>query len=292
MKANGMKCVSYNIQFGFGEDAKFDLERIVERLHGADLIALQEVTRNSPLNGHRDLVADIREMLPEYFAVFGPNFEAEIGSRVENGRAIDVRLEFGNMILSKTPILVSRNILLPRTRSYNKVNLQRGALEAVIDTPFGPTRFYSVHLDHRGTDERLRQIDFLMERLVNYPVEGGGISGFDELGFTEPPTPEAYVVFGDFNMLPGSREYEAVTGTPDHEFGTPIVARYAVDAALLADGDTRATCVNLADPADASMHKRLDYCFVHPSLAARIKRLSVDFDAVGSDHKPIWVELA
>lgn len=286
-----MKCVTYNIQFGFGEDASFDLERIVERLHGADIIALQEVTRNSPMNGHRDLVADIRSMLPDYFAVYGPNFEAEIGSRVENGKAIDLRLQFGNMILSKTPILLSRNILLPRTRSYDKVNLQRGALEAVIDTPAGPLRFYSVHLDHRGADERLRQIAFLMERLLAYPLEGGGVSGMAEMGYPEPPTPEAYVLMGDFNMLPDSAEYRAVAGSPDHEFGTPMVARHAVDAALLPGGDARPTCVNLENPADASRHKRLDYCFVHPSLASRVRSVRVDSDAVGSDHKPVWVEL-
>src|SRR5690606_37417425 len=172
--------------------------------------------------------AEIRAALPEYFAAYGPNFEADVGSHVKDGKAVDVRLQFGNMILSKTPILLSRNLLLPRTRSYDKVNLQRGALEALIDTPFGPTRFYSVHLDHRGADERLRQIAFLMERLLGYPLEGGGITGISEMGFPEPPVPETYVVMGDFNMLPDSPEYHAVTGTPDHEFGTPVVARHAV----------------------------------------------------------------
>ena len=287
-----MKCVTYNIQFGFGEDAKFDLERIVERVHRADVIALQEVTRNSPMNEKRDLVAEIRAMLPEYFAVFGPNFEAEMGSRVENGKAVDVRLEFGNMILSRTPILVSRNLLLPRTRSYDKLNLQRGAIEAIIDTPFGPVRFYSTHLDHRGADERLRQIEFLMERILSYQLEGGGVSGISEMGFFEPPTPETYVLMGDFNMLPHSPEYRAVTGTPDHEFGAPVVARYAVDAGALPGGDTRPTCVNLEDPADASRHKRLDYCFVHPLLAAKVAAVRVDAEAIGSDHKPVWLELA
>ena len=286
-----MKCVSYNIQFGFGQDAKFDLERIVDAVRGADVIALQEVTRNSPMNEGRDLAAEIRALLPDYFAAFGPNFEAEIGSRVEDGRAIDVRLEFGNMILSRTPILTARNLLLPRSRSYDKVNLQRGALEAMIDTPFGPVRFYSVHLDHRGADERMRQIAFLMERLVQYPLEGGAVSGISEMGFPEPPTPEAFVVMGDFNMLPGSPEYRAVAGTPDHEFGTPLVARYAVDAALLVNRDPQPTCVNLEDPADASRHKRIDYCFVQATLAGRVKSCRVDADAVGSDHLPLWVEL-
>ena len=286
-----MKCVSYNIQFGFGMDAKFDLERIVEAVRGADVIALQEVTRNSPMNEGRDLVADIRAMLPDYFAAYGPNFEAEIGSHIKDGNAVDVRLQFGNMILSRTPILLSRNLLLPRSRSYDRVNLQRGALEAVIDTPFGPVRFYSVHLDHRGADERMRQIAFLMERLLQYPLEGGAISGISEMGFPEPPTPEAFVVMGDFNMLPGSPEYCAVAGTPDHEFGTPLVARYAVDAALKMDGEPQPTCVNLEDPADATRHKRIDYCFVQATLAARVKSCRVDAMATGSDHMPLWVEL-
>lgn len=285
-----MKCVSYNIQFGFGCDAKFDLTRIIDAIRGADVIALQEVTRNSPMNGGADLVAEIRAALPEYFAAYGPNFEADVGSHVKDGKAVDMRLQFGNMILSKTPILLSRNILLPRSRSYDKVNLQRGALEALIDTPNGPTRFYSLHLDHRGADERMRQIAFLMDRLLLYPLEGGAITGISEMGFPEPPVPETYVVMGDFNMLPGSPEYHAIVGAVDHEFGVPISARHAVDAGALPVGDTAKTCVNLEDPADVSMHKRLDYCFVHPLLASKVKSVRVDSAAVGSDHKPVWVE--
>jgi endonuclease/exonuclease/phosphatase family metal-dependent hydrolase len=286
-----MKCVSYNIQFGFGIDARYDLDRVVEAVRGADVIALQEVTRNSPMNQDRNMVADIRAMLPDYFAVYGPNFEAEMGSHVKDGKAIDVRLQFGNMILSRTPILSSRNLLLPRTRSYDKLNLQRGALEALIDTPFGPVRFYSTHLDHRGADERLMQIRFLMDRVLGYPMEGGSLTGVAEMGFTDPPHPEAFVLMGDFNMLPGSPEYVAVAGQVDHEFGTPTVSRFAVDAALRVDGEPGTTCVNLEDPADTSRHKRIDYCFVHASIASRIKAFRVDQQAIGSDHKPVWVVL-
>lgn len=287
-----MKCVSYNIQFGFGLDGQYNLERIVDRVRGADVIALQEVTRNSPMNQGRDMVADIRALLPDYFAVYGPNFEAEMGSHVKDGKAVDVRLQFGNMVLSKTPILSSRNLLLPRTRSYGKLNLQRGALEAMIETPFGPVRFYSIHLDHRGADERMVQIRFLMERLIHYPLEGGALSGVTEMGFAEPPHPEAFVAMGDFNMLPHSPEYELVVGRIDHEFGIPVVARHAVDAATwLGEGEPAPTCVNLEDPADASRHKRIDYCFVQASIAARITACRVDSEADGSDHKPVWLEL-
>lgn len=288
-----MKCVSYNIQYGVGIDGKFDIERIVAAIRGADVIALQEVTRNSPMNGLRDLVADIRTLLPEYFAVYGPNFEAEVGSHVADGKAVDIRMQFGNMILSKTPIMLSRNILLPRTRSYDRLNLQRGALEAVIDTPAGPIRFYSVHLDHRSPDERRRQVNYLMERVLHYPLDGGAISGISEFGYPEPPVPDAFVLMGDFNMPQGSPEYCAVAGTPGKEPGMTLLARYGVDAALLpsAEEGPRPTCVSMDDPADASRHERIDYCFVQAGLAGRVRSFRVDTEAIGSDHKPIWLEL-
>jgi len=289
-----MKCVSYNIQYGIGQDRRYDLARIIDAVRGADVIGLQEVTRNSPMNGQVDMVAAIRDLLPEYFAVYGPNLEADIGSYVQDGRAVDVRFQFGNMILSRTPILSSRNLLLPRTRSYGLLNLQRGAIEALIETPLGPVRFYSTHLDHRGADERLAQIRFLKDRLIGYQLEGGSLTGTMELGFPELPLPEAFVAMGDFNMLEGSPEYEEMAGRVDHAFGTPIVARYAVDAARYAAGSgagLATTCVEMDDPSDASRHKRIDYCFVQASLATNIKTCRVDEQAVGSDHRPVWLEL-
>ena len=66
-----------------------------------------------------------------------------------------------------------------------------------------------------------------------------------------------------------------------------------VDAALLpvAEDGPRPTCVNTDDPADASRHERIDYCFVQAALAGRVRSFRVDSAATGSDHKPIWLEL-
>jgi endonuclease/exonuclease/phosphatase family metal-dependent hydrolase len=288
-----MKCVSYNIQYGIGLDRRYDIGRIADAVRGADVIALQEVTRNNPMNGSRDMVAELREALPEYFAVFGPNFEADLGSSIKDGRAVDVYFQFGNMVLSKTPIRMSRNILLPRRRSYDRLNLQRGALEALIETPLGPIRFYSVHLDHRDPEERGEQVRFLRARLLNYPVEGGGLTGLGEIGFPEPPYPEAYFAMGDFNMLEGSDEYQEIAGRADHEFGTQMSAMRAVDvAARLAAGRAPATTwVHTDRPEDATAHKRIDYAFVSPCLVPLLKACHVDDKAAGSDHQPLWVEM-
>jgi endonuclease/exonuclease/phosphatase family metal-dependent hydrolase len=288
-----MKVVSYNIQYGIGLDGRYDIGRIADAVRGADVVALQEVCRNNPRNGGRDMVAELKESLPDYFAVYGPNFEADIGSRVKDGRAETRMFQFGNMLLSKTPIHLSRNLILPRRRSLDALNFQRGALEALIETPLGFIRFYSTHLDHRGPAERARQIHFLRERLLNYPLEGGGLSGLAEIGLPEPPAPEAFVLMGDFNMLAGSPEYAVLAGTPDHEFGMPLAADLAVDAALRlgASGNDLVTWVDPQRPEDTSRHKRIDYVFTSASLAASLRRLWVDRQAAGSDHLPVWLEL-
>lgn len=288
-----MKLVTYNIQYGIGLDERYDVGRIADAVRGADVIALQEVTRNNPRNRSRDMVAEIAEALPDYFAVYGSNFEANIGSRMENGRAVTTTFQLGNMVLSKTPIHLSRNLLLPRSRSFEAMNFQRGALEALIETPLGFIRFYSVHLDHRSPVERASQIRFLRSRLLNYPLEGGALSGVAEIGLPELPHPEAFVVMGDFNMLPGSPEYVEFAGLADHEAGMPLTADLAVDAVmrLNATGDDLVSWVDPKDPANTGRHKRIDYVFTSASLARSLRRLWVDRKAVGSDHLPVWVEL-
>ncbi len=285
-----MKCVTYNIHYGIGIDGAYDVGRIANAVRGADVIALQEVSRGNPTNGGRDMVAELRAALPEYFSVFGSPFAVDMGSHVRDGRAVDLHFEFGNMVLAKTPILSSRTLMLPRRRSLDRLNLQRGATEALVATPLGPIRFYSVHLDHRSPDERMMQIAHLMREALAYPLTGGALSGVTEMGFPEPPHPEAFMLLGDFNMLPGSPEYHAVCGAPDHEFGTALVLDRAVDAALR--GELGLTCVNLDDPADKRLHKRIDYGFVSAGLAHLVRASHVDATAVGSDHRPVWFELA
>lgn len=286
-----MKIVSYNIQYGIGLDGRYDVGRIADAVRGADVIALQEVTRNNPRNGDRDMVAEISEALPDYFAAYGSNFEVNVGSRLENGRAVTRTFQLGNMVLSKTPIHLSRNLLLPRSRSLETMNFQRGALEALIETPLGFIRFYSTHLDHRSPVERQGQIRFLRQRLLNYALEGGGLSGIPEIGLPDLPYPEAFIVMGDFNMLPGSPEYVELAGRPDHEFGMPLTADLAVDVAQRLAVADLVTWVDPERPADKSRHKCIDYIFTSASLARSLQRLWSDRDAVGSDHLPLWAEL-
>ncbi|WP_457587008.1 endonuclease/exonuclease/phosphatase family protein [Ensifer canadensis] len=281
-----MRFASYNIQYGIGLDGQFDPERIAASLDGADIIALQEVTRGFHRNGHVDLVARFEALLPGHFSAFHAPCDIDIGSAVEDGRAVSRRFQFGNMILSRWPILSTRLISLPRTRTISPMNLQRGATEALIATPGGPLRVYSLHLDHVLPAERIAQIRFLKERLLGYPLEGGGITGAADFGLAEPPHPEDFVVMGDFNMEPETPEYCAMVGSRDAYYGRSLRLENPVDVLAHLNRLTPES-YSWVHPDNPQKRMHLDYGFISAGLVPRLKDAWTDYDAKGSDHFPI-----
>lgn len=285
-----MKFASYNIQYGVGLDGRLDLSRIAHEIGHADVVALQEVTRGFHRNGHIDMVAELQALLPGHFSVYWPACDLDAGSSIEGGRAVTRRFQFGNMVLSRFPILASRLIALPRSRTLDKLNLQRGATEAVIDAPGGALRIYSVHLDHVYRGERIDQIRYLKDRANAYALEGGAISGAEELGLSQPPFPDDYVLMGDFNMEPESPEYCVMAGDVDAYYGRQIRATNPVDA-LAGLGRRTPESYSWIDPQDHGHRMFLDYCFVSHGLVGRLKDAWIDETATGSDHLPVWFEL-
>ncbi|GAA4122640.1 endonuclease/exonuclease/phosphatase family protein [Aminobacter aganoensis] len=286
-----MKLVTYNTQYGVGRDGRYDLGRIAAAIEGADIIALQEVTRNFMRNNMADMVEGLARLLPDYFHVYGVAMDIDFGTVGDDGKPANKRLQFGNMVLSRWPIVASRNLLLPRSRRLSRGNLQRSALEALVMAPSGALRVYSVHLDHVNLEERIAQIRHLKERVYAYPMEGGAISGAVEYGFPELPSPEEFVLMGDFNMVPGSPEHLVMAGAPDPVEGAQIVAHHPVDAYALAGGVPDGS-VSWTDATHPEKSRLIDYAFVQAGLAASVRSIRIDKDAQGSDHQPVWLELA
>ncbi|WP_064696441.1 endonuclease/exonuclease/phosphatase family protein [Rhizobium aegyptiacum] len=284
-----MNFVSYNIQYGFGLDGRYDLVRIAASLEGADVIALQEVTRGFWRNGFADMVADIAALFPDYFWVYGPACDTHVEADESGLRPRGTRFQFGNMVLSRWPILSTRTLLLPRSRTIGKINLQRGATEALIAAPREAVRLYSVHLDHVSADERIRQLHFLNARINAFVQEGGSLTGGSELDLPEPPLPADYIIMGDFNMEPESPEYCALAGAGGYygrvaRIGTPVDAFAALKAYV-------PESYSWMDPEDHGKRMHLDYCFVSCGLEGRLKSARIDTQSVGSDHFPVWVEI-
>ncbi|MDF0603101.1 endonuclease/exonuclease/phosphatase family protein [Psychromarinibacter sp. C21-152] len=284
-----MKCVSYNIQYGLGADGRYDLARIAGEVAEADVIALQEVDRHWARSGMVDSPAALAEALPGHHWVYGANLDMDAGYEAE-GRVVHRRKQFGTMILSRWPILSSRNFPLPKWGDRQHHSIQQGLLEAVIGTPLGPVRVYSVHLSHLSPFTRLPQIDRIRDILDTAPFEGGAWCGGHPdpaAGWTEeapPPMPASWILMGDMNFRPGSEEYTRLVGGEAKAFGRLTNRMGPLDAWVLAGHDEAAGSTH------PNAGARIDHCFVSSDLADRVRDAHIDDTATGSDHWPVWVE--
>jgi endonuclease/exonuclease/phosphatase family metal-dependent hydrolase len=285
-----MKFVTYNIQYGLGKDNRYDLARIAREVEAADVIALQEVERHWQRSGCVDAPAVLGSHLPEHHWVYGANLDMDASYRDPAGRLVNRRRQFGTMILSRSPIVSSRNHLLPKYGTLTQHSIQQGALEAVIVTErAGPVRVYSVHLSHLSIAARMPQIDALLDIHARAPAEGGAWCGGHPdpaAGWTEgemPPMPAEAMLMGDFNFEWFAPEYDRVVGPPTERFGRLNRLTGFVDA-WVAAGHRENTGATI------SSGERIDFCFVSSALARRVRSCRVDDDAVGSDHQPVWVE--
>lgn len=286
-----MKLVTYNIQFGLGADGRYDLGRIADTVAEADIIALQEVERFWQRSGMVDEPQAIADRLPEHHWVYGANLDMDASWRDGAGRLINRRRQFGTMILSRWPILSSRNFPLPKFGTLTQHSMQQGLLEAVIDPGNGPLRIYSVHLSHLTAATRLPQVRAMLDILARAPSEGGAWCGGHPdpaAGWTEgaePPMPREAIVMGDMNFVNLSEEYTLMTGPMTGRFGRLLNREGLVDAWVAAGHDENTGRTH-------PFGVRIDHCFLSASLAPRVRAARVDEGARGSDHWPLWVELA
>ncbi|MGW0698548.1 endonuclease/exonuclease/phosphatase family protein [Streptomyces sp. NPDC002867] len=142
---------TYNIHHGADAHDVLDLERIADvvRDSGADVIGLQEVDRHwSSRSEFVDQAGRLADRL-DMHVVYGANLD------LDPAQAGQPRRQYGTAILSRFPILDSRNTLLPRPEQGE----QRGLLEADIMVRGTIMRFLNTHLQHTSQAERLAQVD-------------------------------------------------------------------------------------------------------------------------------------
>ena len=282
-----MKLLSWNIQWCRGVDGRVDAERIarvIRELADADVICLQEVARNfDTLQGSRgeDQFAQLAAAFPGYTAIEGVAVDAphEAGGR----------RQFGNLLLSRLPLRQAWRHLLPWPADAAHADMQRVAIEAVIEAPdVGDLRVTTTHLAYYSAAQRLAQFNALRELHAaaqghrQPPQRADNSRG----PFHWRPRPGAGIVTGDCNCEPDSPGYARMLA-PFDDATPPFVDAWHIAHA----GQPHAHTVGLYDTVQWPRRFACDFIFVSADLAPRVKAFDVDAGSDASDHQALVLTL-
>jgi endonuclease/exonuclease/phosphatase family metal-dependent hydrolase len=168
--AKDLTIISYNIHHGEGRDGVVNLTRVADVLQSAspDLVALQEVDRNKKRTGYIDQVDELSQMTGMH-AAYSVSIDSGIGG------------QYGNMVLSRLPILESAVYPLPgepRSLLETRIKLTDTQNDDVC------VMFYSTHLDLQKKP-RLQSVNIIRKVITSAPVR-------------------RVILAGDLNAIPGS----------------------------------------------------------------------------------------
>ena len=271
--------VTWNIQAGLGVDGQTDLARIasvIKALADADVICLQEVCRHLPGSG--DQVAELQQHFPGYGAFFGAAID-----RLADGAASAPRMQFGNLVLSRLPVLQCFRHALPQPADATVQHMPRQATEVVVATPAGALRVVTTHLEFHSVTQRVAQTRRLLalEEEVR-DAELHPARAPRDGPYAAVPRPARTLLCGDFNFETDSEEYRVLTGPGGLHDAWP---------ALRGDSAHAPTC-GIHDHVQwpAGAHCR-DFFFCSETLLARVRAIEVDEQTTASDHQPVMLRL-
>jgi endonuclease/exonuclease/phosphatase family metal-dependent hydrolase len=279
-----MNLLTWNIQAGRGSDGAVDLARIARVLRAlgdAHVICLQEVARHVPAgdgSDSGDQVAALAALFPGYTACFG----AAVDRAGERG----TRQQFGNLVLSRVPVLQCFRHALPQPADSTTRHMPRQATEVMVAAPGGALRIVTTHLEFHSHRQRMAQVRRLRE--IDAEVRGAQRrpAAFAPVGlYAAVPRPASSVLCGDFNVEPGAPEYRRLTA--------PGRGAALSDAWTVArPGQPHPPTCGVHDHAQwpQGAHCR-DYFFCSRDVAARIEAFEFDAHTNASDHQPLLLRV-
>jgi endonuclease/exonuclease/phosphatase family metal-dependent hydrolase len=278
-----MRLITWNIQWGKGCDGMVDLSRIVavaRSLADADIFCFQEVSDGfAALDGGVDQSLQLASLLPDHAAVFQPAIEATDGG----GK----RRRFGNMTLSRLPILQIASHLLPSPQPGGKRGMRRQALEVTVRTGFGPVRIVNTHLEYYSAAQREAQIG----RLLDLQEEASTSPERPDPEYVDPYVSETLarssVLCGDFNFDASDSQHAMLhaSSRPGLNYRDAWMIRFP--------GRRHEPTCGIHDSAQWTQGPDCrDFIFVSEDLAGRVRHVEVDGLTDASDHQPVLIEIA
>ncbi len=143
-----VRVMTYNLNNGFNTKGKLDIEEIAQVIENnhPDIVALQEVSRGSVINGRLDMLAWLSQRLHMPY-VFGPTADHF----------------WGNAILSRYPILAYSNKDLPSS----ELPIPSGSIVALIDIGQNE-RLKVITTDLRNVSENVTISQLQSESIVGF----------------------------------------------------------------------------------------------------------------------------
>jgi endonuclease/exonuclease/phosphatase family metal-dependent hydrolase len=283
-----LKLITWNVQWCCGIDGNVDPARIARtarEIADFDALCLQEVAVNFPgLPGSRgeDQVAELSRALPGFSAHYGIATDVDDG---KGGRSL-----FGNLVFSRLPVIQAYRHLLPWPADPAVKSMQRIAVEAVVQAPWGPLRIITTHLEYYSAMQRMAQVGALRTLHQEACSHALAPRAQDDPGqpFHARPRPASAILSGDFNCKPDDPAHRRITAPFDAGTAPPLI-----DAWTLAHpGIPHAPSAGLYEDSWAKPPFCCDFIFVTADLAARVRDVAIDAQTQASDHQPILIEIA
>lgn len=277
-----MILITWNIQWGLGGDGILDIARIIRHareMGDFDVLSLQEVADNfAELNGGPDgnQFAALAALLPGFTAIEAPALEL----RDAAGRP----KRFGNMILTRLPVIQAFRHILPWDAAATR-NMPRGMAEVHVRAASGALRIMTTHLEYSHADLREAQAGAILK--IHRAASDRHALPREESDTTYVRMPETRtaILCGDFNFKPDDPLMQKITA-PAGDGAERFVDAWAAKrgaaphppSACLPEG-------SFAPPFCC------DYIFVTEDLAPEIRRIAYDTVTRASDHQPVLIEI-
>ena len=265
-----------------------DLQRIKNvalAMADFDILCLQEVANNFPgLPGSHatDQAKELVALFPGYQAIFGAAVEIFVDGKVH---------QFGNMIISKLPVLQVSRHLLPWPADPENKSMRRLALEIVVAAGKEPIRIITTHLESFSKKQRLAQARRLRELYAEAYDKAAREKRIDDslTPFRTAPRALSTIITGDFNARPNDPAHE-VLSAPFAD-GTPSLADAwkIKHGAVPRDPTFGIYCCDRTRHPDAPLC--FDYIYVTEDIGKRIVNIEVNKDTDASDHQPVLLTL-
>jgi endonuclease/exonuclease/phosphatase family metal-dependent hydrolase len=278
-----MRLITWNIQCGKGCDGKTDLARIVsvaKSMADADVYCFQEVSSNfMKLDDGAGQSAVLAALLPDHTPVFRPAIETVDKTGQIHG--------FGNMTLSRLPVLQIANHLLPWPGAAATRSMRRQALEVTVQATFGPLRVVNTHLEYHSAAQRDAQIARLLD--LQEEASAGAMIARDVHAepYTSQTLAASSLLCGDFNVDVSDPQHALIDRSkrPGLNYRDAWTIRHR-------DGRRAPTCGIFDHAQWPNGSDCRDFIFATEDLSDRILRVEVNETTDASDHQPVLIELA